>query len=81
MGERTGVDHDAGRSTPRRVDDIDEVSLVVGLMVLDGQAERLGGHCGSADVVVERRRPVHLGLTLTQQVQVRPRQQQDAASG
>lgn len=72
VGEGTGVEDDPVGRAPGPVQGIDQLALDVGLEVLDGGAalSPVGGEV--ADDLVERGRPVHLGLPLPQQVQVGP---------
>lgn len=77
MGESTGVYDDRCGAASSGVDDIDEFAFVVGLMVLDHQAELRGCGLGGANVVIERGIPVYLGFALPQQTEIRPGQQKD----
>ena len=72
VGEGAGVEDDPVGRAPGPVQGIDQLALDVGLEVLDNGAA-LGSVSGEvADDLVERGRPVHLGLPLPQQVQVGP---------
>ena len=75
VGERPGVDDDGRRPPAGRVHEVDEVSLVIRLVVLELDAEppRLG--VGLRHVVSEAVGAVHLGLALSQKVQIGARQQ------
>ena len=72
VGEGTGVEDDPVGRAPGPVQGVDQLALNVGLEVLDGSAalSPVGGKV--AYDLVERGRPVHLGLPLPQQVQVGP---------
>ena len=67
----------AGTAAAGALDGLDQLALVVRLEVLDGQAAALGLAGGGGHVVVEGVGAVDLGLPVAQQVQVRPREEQD----
>src|SRR5262245_40233134 len=72
-----GVAHDRRATATCAVDRVDEIALVVRLQVLELVSVLRGRLGGDAHERGERRRAVVLGFPLTEQVQVRPRQQQD----
>ena len=79
--ERAGVDHDRVAAPARALDRVDEVALVVRLEVLERRARarprpRRASPTRSSSVVGA----VDLGLALAEQVQVRPREQEDRRS-
>ena len=79
MGECTGVDDDAIASIPCLLDLINQFTLVIALVGRGFKTQSLCFERCCHHVVSERRRAVDLGLALTEQVQVRPMQNQDPA--
>jgi hypothetical protein len=74
--EGARVDDDRRASTSGGVDVLDQLAFVVGLVGLDGQPVPFGAGGCELDVVVERVAAVHRRLALTEQVEVRPVQQE-----
>lgn len=79
MRERPGIDDDAHRTWSERLNCVDEMSLVVGLDVLDPQrwirAQR--DCCQVSHDFGQGRLPVYTGLTSAKQVEVWSIQDQD----
>ena len=75
MRERTGVHDERRRPAPRLVDELDELALVVGLMVLELETAARRLLVGGGDVIGQPGVAVDLGLALAQEVEVRPRQE------
>ena len=66
MGQSTRVDDDRIMVTACAMNGLDEVTLMVGLEILDVRADKGGGTAHDIYVVLERGVPVHLGFALTE---------------
>ncbi len=79
VAERSGVDHQRIGTAVGGVDGLHQVSLVIGLQVLELQAVVRGRLLGSGDVGRQSVGPVDRRLPLAEQVQVGTRKEEDEA--
>ena len=77
MGEGPWVHNDCGASIACSMHRLDQVTFVIRLQMLHLNAEWGGRRPCPRHVIIEGRRAVHLGFTLTEQIEVRPMKEQD----
>src|SRR5919198_2493708 len=80
MGEGAGIDDDAGVALARRLDAVDQRSLVVALEEIDGYPQPLGFRAAGLLDVGQSLAAVDLRLPLAQHVEIGPVEQQHRLS-